>query len=304
MIDLTKLTTEQRNENTMNIDVATPEEICRLMNKEDQTVPQTVKKILPDIARAITVIAGHLRHGGRLFYLGSGTSGRLGVLDAAECPPTFNTNPDLVQGLIAGGTPAIFRAQEGAEDSEEMATFDLEDAELTKLDVVVGISASGRTPYVLGGLQYAQSLGAYTIAVACTENPETAAHANLSLTAVTGPEILTGSTRLKAGTAQKLILNMLSTGTMILLGKTYGNLMVDVQCTNHKLEERARRIVAAVTGCTPDEAQEYLDASGGNCKAAILIHLTGLSRPKAEQLLAENQGFLRKALEAFRSAGK
>ena len=299
MIDLTKLTTEQRNLKTMNIDVAAPEEICRLINKEDQTVPQTVKKIIPDIARAITVIAGHLRHGGRLFYLGSGTSGRLGVLDAAECPPTFSTDPELVQGLIAGGTPAIFRAQEGAEDSEDMAAFDLQDAELNKLDVVVGISASGRTPYVIGGLKYAQSIGAFTIALTCTENPETVPFAALSLTAVTGPEVIAGSTRMKAGTAQKLILNMLSTGSMILLGKTYGNLMVDVQCTNRKLEERARHIVSTVTGCTPEEAQDYLDASGGNCKAAILIHRTGLPRPQAEKLLAENGGFLRKALEAF-----
>ena len=223
MIDLTKLTTEQQNPKTKAIDEASALEIVKLINAEDQTVPKAVKKILPDISRAIIVIANRLSHGGRLFYIGSGTSGRLGILDASECPPTYNTPPELVQGIIAGGTPAVFRAQEGAEDSESAGAEDLQNQKLTNLDVVVGLSASGRTPYVIGALKYAQQTGAYAIAVTCTENPETEAHANLSLTAVTGPEVITGSTRMKAGTAQKLILNMLSTGSMILMGKVYGN---------------------------------------------------------------------------------
>ena len=201
MIDLTKLTTEQQNPKTKAIDEASALEIVKLINAEDQTVPKAVKKILPDISRAIIVIANRLSHGGRLFYIGSGTSGRLGILDASECPPTYNTPPELVQGIIAGGTPAVFRAQEGAEDSESAGAEDLQNQKLTNLDVVVGLSASGRTPYVIGALKYAQQTGAYAIAVTCTENPETEAHANLSLTAVTGPEVITGSTRMKAGTA-------------------------------------------------------------------------------------------------------
>ncbi|MBO5638075.1 MAG: N-acetylmuramic acid 6-phosphate etherase [Acidaminococcaceae bacterium] len=296
MIDLTKLTTEQQNPCTTAIDEASALEITKLINAEDQTVPKAVKKILPEIARAITVIAGHLSHGGRLFYIGSGTSGRLGILDAAECPPTYNTDPNLIQGIIAGGTPAIFRAQEGAEDSASAGAADLQDKTLTNLDVVVGLSASGRTPYVIGALQYAQSLGAYTIAVTCTENPETAKFSNLSLTAVTGPEVITGSTRMKAGTAQKLILNMLSTGSMILMGKVYGNLMVDLQCTNQKLEARARRILMEASGCDAETAEALLSQSHGEVKPAILMHLSGMDYETAVQKLKENHGNLKHAL--------
>lgn len=296
MIDLTKLTTEQQNSGTSAIDEASALEITKLINAEDQTVPKAVKKILPEIARAITVIAGHLSHGGRLFYIGSGTSGRLGILDAAECPPTYNTDPNLIQGIIAGGTPAIFRAQEGAEDSASAGAADLQDKTLTNLDVVVGLSASGRTPYVIGALQYAQSLGAYTIAVTCTENPETAKFSNLSLTAVTGPEVITGSTRMKAGTAQKLILNMLSTGSMILMGKVYGNLMVDLQCTNQKLEARARRILMEASGCDAETAETLLSQSHGEVKPAILMHLSGMDYETAVQKLKENHGNLKHAL--------
>ena len=296
MIDLTKLTTEQQNPGTSAIDEASALEITKLINAEDQTVPKAVKKILPEIARAITVIAGHLSHGGRLFYIGSGTSGRLGILDAAECPPTYNTDPNLIQGIIAGGTPAIFRAQEGAEDSASAGAADLQDKTLTNLDVVVGLSASGRTPYVIGALQYAQSLGAYTIAVTCTENPETTKFSNLSLTAVTGPEVITGSTRMKAGTAQKLILNMLSTGSMILMGKVYGNLMVDLQCTNQKLEARARRILMEASGCDAETAEALLSQSHGEVKPAILMHLSGMDYETAVQKLKENHGNLKHAL--------
>ena len=298
MIDLTKLTTEQQNPKTKAIDEASALEIVKLINAEDQTVPKAVKKILPDISRAIIVIANRLSHGGRLFYIGSGTSGRLGILDASECPPTYSTPPELVQGIIAGGTPAIFRAQEGAEDSESAGAEDLQNQKLTNLDVVVGLSASGRTPYVIGALKYAQQTGAYAIAVTCTENPETEAHhANLSLTAVTGPEVITGSTRMKAGTAQKLILNMLSTGSMILMGKVYGNLMVDLQCTNSKLKARARRIVIEASGCDGETADKLLEQSRGEVKPAILMHLAGIDYETAVQKLKENQGRLKQALK-------
>ena len=301
MIDLTKLTTEQQNPKTKSIDEASALEIVKLINAEDQTVPKAVKKILPDISRAIIVIANRLSHGGRLFYIGSGTSGRLGILDAAECPPTYSTPPELVQGIIAGGTPAIFRAQEGAEDSETLGAEDLQKQKLTNLDVVVGLSASGRTPYVIGALKYAQQIGAYTISVACTENPETATHANLSLAAVTGPEVITGSTRMKAGTAQKLILNMLSTGSMILIGKVYGNLMVDLQCTNNKLKARARRIVMEATGCDVETTDNLLEQSHGAVKPAILMHLSGMDYETAVQKLKDNQGRLKQALKYYGS---
>ena len=297
MIDLTKLTTEQQNPKTKSIDEASALEIVKLINAEDQTVPKAVKKILPDISRAIIVIANRLSHGGRLFYIGSGTSGRLGILDASECPPTYSTPPELVQGIIAGGTPAIFRAQEGAEDSESAGADDLQKQKLTNLDVVVGLSASGRTPYVTGALKYAQQTGAYVIAVTCTENPETATLANLSLTAVTGPEVITGSTRMKAGTAQKLILNMLSTGSMILMGKVYGNLMVDLQCTNNKLKARARSILMEASGCDGETADKLLAQSHGAVKPAILMHLAGVDYETAMQKLKENQGRLKQALK-------
>ena len=297
MIDLTKLTTEQQNPKTKGIDEASALEIVKLINAEDQTVPKAVKKILPDISRAIIVIANRLSHGGRLFYIGSGTSGRLGILDASECPPTYSTPPDLVQGIIAVGTPAIFRAQEGAEDAEAAGADDLQKQKLTNLDVVVGLSASGRTPYVIGALKYAQQTGAYTIAVTCTENPETVTHANLSLTAVTGPEVITGSTRMKAGTAQKLILNMLSTGRMILMGKVYGNLMVDLQCTNNKLKARARSILMEASGCDGETADKLLAQSHGAVKPAILMHLAGVDYETAMQKLKENQGRLKQALK-------
>ena len=297
MIDLTKLTTEQPNPKTTAIDEASALEIVKLINAEDQTVPKAVKKILPNISRAITVIANRLSHGGRLFYIGSGTSGRMGILDAAECPPTYSTPPELIQGIIAGGAPAIFRAQEGAEDSEEAGAEALQKQNLTNLDVVVGLSASGRTPYVIGALKFAQRTGAYAIDVACTEKPETSSYTNLSLTAVTGPEVITGSTRMKAGTAQKLILNMLSTGSMILMGKVYGNLMVDLQCTNDKLKARARRILMEASGCDSEAADSLLEQSHGAVKPAILMHLANVDYETALQKLRASQGRLKQALQ-------
>ena len=296
MIDLTRLSTEQSNSRTISIDEASAMEIVRLINKEDQTVPQTIQKILPDIARAITVIAGHLSHGGRLFYIGSGTSGRLGILDAAECPPTYSTPPNLIQGIIAGGAPAIFKAQEGAEDSPEAGENDLKNKELTNLDVVVGLTASGRTPYVLGALDYARSVKAYTMAITCSQESEVSSVADLSFAAITGPEVIAGSTRMKAGTAQKLILNMLSTGSMILLGKVYKNLMVDLQCTNTKLKIRARNIVSEATGCDTATADFFLKQGKGNAKTAILMYLADIDYETAQTKLKENGNFLKKTL--------
>lgn len=269
MVDLDKISTEQRNAASADIDKVSTLELVTIINNEDKKVPQAIAQILPQIALAVDVIADRLQQGGRLFYMGSGTSGRLGILDAAECPPTYSTDPELVQGLIAGGYEAIFRAKEGAEDSEELGAQDLQSKQLTDKDVVVGLTASGRTPYVLGGLKYARGQGAATIGVTCSRQPATAQWADLSLTALVGPEVVTGSTRMKAGTAQKLILNMLSTGAMIKLGKVYGNLMVDVKASNQKLAERACRIVMTVTGCDKPTAQDALNKTGGHAREAI-----------------------------------
>ena len=299
-IDLSQLTTEQRNPETTHIDELATIDIVRLMNEADQTVPQAIAKILPDIALAVDLITARLAHGGRLCYIGAGTSGRLGILDAVECPPTFSTPPELVQGFIAGGTPAIFRAQEGAEDDPARGRQDLEQAGLRAQDVVVGIAASGRTPYVIGALDYARSVGAAAIALACSEHAVIADHADLALLPITGPEILTGSTRLKAGTAQKLVLNMLSTATMIKLGKTYGNLMVDVKASNAKLTTRARHIVSEVTGCTDNEAATVLRKAGGQAKLAILMQMTGCTATEGHLKISLAHGRLAEALRRSR----
>ncbi len=298
MIDLTKITTERRNPASTDIDKCSTLEMLRIINKEDQKVALAVERILPQIAEAVDVIAAHLRAGGRLFYLGAGTSGRLGILDAAECPPTYGTDPSLVIGVIAGGTPAIFRAQEGAEDDPAGAVRDLKSYDFCANDVLVGIAASGRTPYVIGGLRYAKEIGAPAIALTCSENAPVSREADIALAAVTGPEVVTGSTRMKAGTAQKLVLNMLSTGAMIRLGKVYGNLMVDVKSSNEKLTERAQRIVTAATGCTYEEAQDALAKSDGQAKLAILIQASGCTAERGRKLLAEHEGRLAAALAA------
>lgn len=269
MIDLDKIATEQRNKNSVHIDRVSTLEMVRIINNEDKKVAEAITPLLPKIAQAVDIIADRLRQGGRLFYVGSGTSGRLGILDAAECPPTFSTEPEMVQGIIAGGTPAIFRAREGAEDSESGGAADLEAHKITKKDVVVGLTASGRTPYVAGALAYARKQGAPTISITCTDHPEVGKWADISLEALVGPEVVTGSTRMKAGTAQKMILNMLSTGTMIRLGKVYGNLMVDVKASNKKLAARARRIVRTATGCTDREADLALTKVQGRAREAI-----------------------------------
>ena len=297
MINLEKLTTEQRNPATKHIDQLPTLEMVTLINKEDQGVALAVEKILPQIAAAIDLITEKLQRGGRLFYLGAGTSGRLGILDAVECPPTYGTEPELVQGLIAGGASAIFRAKEGAEDDPELGRADLQETGFSAKDVLVGLAASGRTPYVKGGLAYAKELGATAIALACAEQAEIAELSDLALLPVTGPEVVTGSTRMKAGTAQKMVLNMLSTGTMVKLGKVYGNLMVDVKATNEKLAERALRIVMAAAGCQRKEAEAALRRAGGQAKLAILIALTGCSPAEGRLQLGMAQGHLAKALK-------
>lgn len=269
MLNLEKLSTEARNPASSRIDKLDTLSMMRVMNDEDQKTALAVKAILPDIARAVDVIAARLKTGGRLFYMGSGTSGRLGILDAVECPPTYSTDPDLVQGLIAGGKEAIFRAREGAEDSLDKGADDIISHDLSAKDVLVGITASGRTPYVLGGMEEARRRGAFVIGLACSKEPDIACTADLMLICLPGPEVVTGSTRMKAGTVTKMILNMLSTGTMTRLGKVRGNLMIDVKATNEKLKERATRIVMTVTGMDRAAAEKALRESDGRARLAV-----------------------------------
>ena len=269
MLNLEKLSTEARNPASSRIDKLDTLSMMRVMNDEDQKTALAVKAILPDIARAVDVIAPRLKTGDRLFYMGSGTSGRLGILDAVECPPTYSTDPDLVQGLIAGGKEAIFRAREGAEDSLDKGADDIISHDLSAKDVLVGITASGRTPYVLGGMEEARRRGAFVIGLACSKEPDIACTADLMLICLPGPEVVTGSTRMKAGTVTKMILNLLSTGTMIRLGKVRGNLMIDVKATNEKLKERATRIVMTVTGMDRAAAEKALRESDGRARLAV-----------------------------------
>lgn len=299
-MNLNQLTTEQRNPRTLQIDELPTLALVRLINEEDQRVPQAVAAILPDVARAVDLIAARLAAGGRLFYIGAGTSGRLGILDAVECPPTYRTDPERIQGIIAGGTPAIFRAQEGAEDSEELGASDLAAHGFAAGDIACGIAASGRTPYVIGALRHARACGGATIALACCKPAAIAELADIALLPVTGPEVVTGSTRMKAGTAQKLVLNMLSTGAMIRLGKTYGNLMVDVKASNAKLKERAAGIVMTIAGCTRADADAALAETDGSAKLAVLRVLTGAPVTACRELLAARHGRLKDALKETR----
>ncbi|MQS76900.1 N-acetylmuramic acid 6-phosphate etherase [Companilactobacillus halodurans] len=296
-MDLTKLSTETRNPNSMLLDTMSVSEIVTLMNREDQSVPEKIHEKIPQISSAIEKVIQQFKLGGRLIYLGAGTSGRLGVLDAAECVPTFGTNPELVQGLIAGGQSAMTVAVEGAEDSLTLAKEDLTKLHLTKDDSVVGLAASGRTPYVIGALKYANEIGAATISIACNENAEISKFSQYPIEVVTGPEVLTGSTRLKAGTAQKLILNMISTTSMIKLGKVYQNLMIDVKPTNEKLIERAKRIIMQATDCDYQTAEKNFLAAGQDVKIAIIMILTGVDKQAAEKNLQKNAGFVRKAMK-------
>lgn len=289
-------TTEARNPATTNLDELAPAELLRVMNDEDHLVADAVAAALPEITRVVETATERLRRGGRLIYLGAGTSGRLGVLDAAECPPTFSAPPEQVVGLLAGGQGAMFAAVEGAEDSAELGVADLDALGVGPDDVVVGIAASGRTPYVIGALDHARALGAATASIACNADAEVSRHADIAIELINGPEVLTGSTRLKAGTSQKMTLNMISTATMVGLGKVYGNLMVDVAPTNDKLRDRAIRIVQAATDCPEDAARAALEASGGHAKTAIVMILLGVDADSARARLEANDGFVRAAV--------
>ncbi|WP_368889473.1 N-acetylmuramic acid 6-phosphate etherase [Morganella morganii] len=295
-IDLTSMITESRNPASADIDSLPTLDMLRVINREDQTVALAVEKTLPQVAQVVDAVAQAFRLGGRLIYMGAGTSGRLGILDASECPPTFGTPAEQVVGLIAGGHKAILKAVENAEDNRELAVSDLKALNFSKKDVLVGIAASGRTPYVLGGMEYALSLGATVAAVSCNPDSEMSRLAGIAITPVVGPEVITGSSRMKAGTAQKLILNMITTGAMIRSGKVYGNLMADVEATNAKLVERQKRIVMAATECDRATAEQALAACDGHCKTAIVMILAQLSAGDAKTLLAQHQGFIRDAL--------
>ncbi|HHN8365967.1 N-acetylmuramic acid 6-phosphate etherase [Morganella morganii] len=295
-IDLTSMITESRNPASADIDSLPTLDMLRVINREDQTVALAVEKTLPQVAQVVDAVAQAFRLGGRLIYMGAGTSGRLGILDASECPPTFGTPAEQVVGLIAGGHKAILKAVENAEDNRELAVSDLKALNFSKNDVLIGIAASGRTPYVLGGMEYALSLGATVAAVSCNPDSEMSRLAGIAITPVVGPEVITGSSRMKAGTAQKLILNMITTGAMIRSGKVYGNLMADVEATNAKLVERQKRIVMAATECDRATAEQALAACDGHCKTAIVMILAQLSAGDAKALLAQHQGFIRDAL--------
>lgn len=294
---LSTLITEQRNPNSMHVDSLSALEIVQLMNQEDKQVPLAIEKCLPQIAQAVECIVAAFQQGGRLVYIGAGTSGRLGVLDASECPPTFGVSPEMVKGIIAGGERALRHPIEGAEDSKAQAVIDLQAIQFSSKDVLVGIAASGRTPYVIGALEYAESLGSVTVSIASNPNSAMANIVDIAIDTVVGAEVLTGSSRLKSGTAQKLVLNMLTTASMILMGKCYQNLMVDVQASNEKLKARAIRIVMQATDCDKALAEETLKQADQNAKLAIMMILSGLDRAQAETLLEKHQGKLQLALK-------
>jgi len=295
-IRIDHLKTESRNPRTLNLDTMSTMELLRIMNEEDQKVIDAVKEALPQIEQCVQLVIKALNNNGRLIYIGAGTSGRLGILDAVECAPTFSTTDEVI-GIIAGGEKAFIKAVEGAEDSEELAEKDLDAVSVGEKDVVVGIAASGRTPYVIGALKHAKKHGAKAVGIACNKNSELAKYADVTIEVDAGPEILTGSTRLKAGTCQKLILNMISTASMVGIGKVYGNLMVDMKPTNLKLKERAKRIVMESTGCDKKTAEKILEETDYSMKEAIVMILTGVSREEAERRIIENKGFVRKCIE-------
>lgn len=293
---LAQMTTEQRNPRSMNIDCLSAIEIVQLINQEDQLVAKAVEKCIPHIAAAVEKIEHAFLNGGRLVYIGAGTSGRLGVLDASECPPTYGVSPEMVVGIIAGGERALRHPIEGAEDNRAQGRSDLQAVNFCEKDVLVGIAASGRTPYVIGALEYAKSLGATTISIASNANSAMAQIADIAIETLVGAEVLTGSSRMKSGTAQKLVLNMLTTASMIRIGKCYQNLMVDVQASNEKLKARAIKIVMEATECSKDIAETTLQQADNHAKLAIMMILSNLDKAEAEKLLAANQGKLRLAL--------
>ena len=296
MVDLSKIDTEKQNQDTLNLDRMSIKEALRVMNNEDEKVAKAIKEVIPQIEKAVKIIIEQFNKGGRLIYIGAGTSGRLGLLDASECPPTFGAPKEQVVGIIAGGKVAMTEAIEGAEDDVEQGKQDVVDINLNENDVLVGIAASGRTPYVIGALEYANDINVPTVAIACTKDSEIGKVAKIAIEAVPGPEVLTGSTRLKAGTAQKMVLNMLSTISMVGIGKAYKNLMVDVQPTNEKLVSRAKGIVMKATDVTEEVASQKLDDSGGDVKTAILMILLDIDKDTARGKLNETKGHIRKAL--------
>lgn len=298
MVELQKIATEQRNPNTMNIDTLSTLDMMRLINQEDHRVADAVGEVTDKIAQAVDVIAEKLAAGGRLIYCGAGTSGRLGILDAVECPPTYSTDPETVQALMAGGYGAIFKAVEGAEDSKELGVQDMQNIHFGPKDVLVGIAASGRTPYVRGCMEYAKQLGAPTVAVTCCPGSELDQFADIGIAPAPGPEVVTGSTRMKSGTAQKMVLNMLSTGAMIKLGKVYGNLMVDVKPSNEKLIRRCVTIVCSAAECTEAEATKALEECDYRPKVAIVMVLRGVNADTACTMLQKAEGRIAKVLEA------
>lgn len=297
MVELQKIATEQRNPNTMNIDTLSTLDMVKLINREDHRVADAVGEVTDKIAQAVDVIAACLGGGGRLIYCGAGTSGRLGLLDAVECPPTYSTEPEMVQALVAGGYGAVFQAVEGAEDSRALGAEDMQRIRFCKKDVLVGIAASGRTPYVLGCMEYAKEQGAPTVAVTCCPGSELDQFADIGIAPAPGPEVITGSTRMKSGTAQKMVLNMLTTGAMIKLGKVYGNLMVDVKPSNEKLIRRCITIVCCAAGCTEEEAVHALEQCGYSPKVAIVMVLRHVDADTARQMLETAEGRISRALE-------
>lgn len=297
MVDITKISTEKRNKNTMNIDLASTIDMLKMINNEDKTVPLAVEKAIPQIAEVVELVTQTFIKGGRLFFMGAGTSGRLGVLDASECPPTFGVRNDMVIGIIAGGDEALRFSIEGAEDSKEEAERDLKQYQLSKNDFVIAIAASGRTPYAIGGIEYAKSIGAKTGCITTSSNSEIAEAADYPIEAITGAEPVTGSTRMKSGTAQKLVLNMITTASMVKMGKVYENLMIDVQMSNEKLVSRSRKIVMEVTGVDLETAEQYLDKyqSVKNAIFSILSDVDDVQRVK--EILQENHGNIRESLK-------
>lgn len=298
--ELGALVTEKRNRASMDIDAASPLEIVRIINSEDKKVAFAVEHELPYIARAVELVVDSFKHGGRLFYAGAGTSGRIGVQDAVECPPTFGTPPEIIQGLIAGGRPAMYKAQEGAEDREENGANDIMAHGIGVKDVVCGIAASRRTPYVVGAVKKAKELGAKTVFLTTNPRSQFNLDVDVAICPEVGPEVIMGSTRMKSGTAQKMVLNMITTAAMVSLGKVYENMMVDLQMTNKKLEERSKRIVMTITGVDYDEAARVLDTAGGHVKTAVVMIKANVNAATAKRRLADADGFVRRAIEGSR----
>ncbi len=297
MIKIAALTTESRNENSQNIDQMSTHEVLKTINDEDKTVASSIEAVLPEIAATVDIVYESLLMGGRLFYVGAGTSGRLGILDAVECPPTYSTPPELVQGIMAGGSIALVQAVEGAEDDPQLGAMDLEEKKLTHFDVVVGIAASGRTPYVVGALQYAKQAGAKTISLSSNQESIISKYTDIAIEVMTGPEVVTGSTRMKAATAHKLVLNMITTSTMIKLGKVYGNLMVDLNASNVKLKERAKNIVSTITNESYHNVENVLEMTNYEVKPSIVMIKAGVDFEVAKRCIQLSNGFVRNAIE-------